>query len=619
MPGAVAGSKLAMPLPIEDYALIGNCRTAALVGRDGSIDWLCLPRFDSPACFAALLGTRDNGRWLLAPENGNARVERRYRRDTLVLETEFHTEAGRVRIVDCMPTWDGRCELVRVVEGLAGRVPMKMELVLRFGYGSVAPWVRRVDGSLHATAGPDSVRLRAGVPTHGEDLRTVATFTVEAGQRVPFVLTHFASHEPAPLPVDPGAAVEEAERRWRSWCALSTYRGEWRDAVTTSLIVLKALTYSPTGGMVAAPTASLPEHIGQGRNWDYRYCWLRDATFTLYALLGAGYRKEAAAWREWLLRAASGEPRDLRVLYGVAGERDLPERTLDWLPGFEGSRPVRIGNAAALQRQLDVYGEVLDMLHVGRAVGLEIDEASWGLQVALLEYLESNWAQPDRGIWEMRAGPRHFTHSKMMAWVAFDRAVHAVERSRLAGPAERWRGLRDRIHAEICERAYDAELGTFVQYYGARRTDASLLLAPLVGFLPANDPRMLGTIAAVERELLVDGLVRRYDAESGVDGLPAGEGAFLPCTFWLADCHALAGHKDRAGVLFERLLSLRNDVGLLAEEYDPHARRQLGNFPQAFSHVGLVNTAANLSAHDGPGRHRSRRHRHAPAGSRGAR
>jgi GH15 family glucan-1,4-alpha-glucosidase len=514
-----------------------------------------------------------------------------------------------------MPIWHDRTEVVRFVEGVSGRVAMRMELLVRFGYGSVVPWARRVDGSLHFIAGPDSLRLRAGVEVRGRDLTTVAGFTVEAGDRVPFVLTWFASHEEPPLPIDPDAALEATERWWRKWCGLCTYKGQWGEAVAGSLVVLKALTYAPTGGIIAAPTTSLPESLGQTRNWDYRFCWLRDATFSLYALLVAGYHEEAAAWRQWLLRAVAGRPQDLQVCYGVAGERDLPERTLAWLDGFGGSRPVRIGNAAANQLQLDVYGEVMDSMHVARGAGLDPDDAAWRVQRVLLEFLESTWAKPDNGIWEVRGPRRHFTHSKMMAWVAFDRAVKAVEQAKLEGPVDHWRALCRKIHDEICTKGYDAERGTFVQHYGAKQTDASLLLMPVVGFLPARDPRVQGTVRAIERELMADGFVLRYPTETGVDGLPPGEGVFLPCSFWLADNYALAGRRDEASALFERLLRLRNDVGLFSEEYDPRARRMLGNFPQAFTHVGLINTACNLSHEFGPGRHRSQARDEAPPGA----
>jgi GH15 family glucan-1,4-alpha-glucosidase len=604
-----------MPSSIEDYALIGNTRAAGLVGRDGSLDWLCLPRFDSAACFAALLGDAGNGRWLLAPQGGVKRVRRRYRPGTLVLETEFETAEGSVRLVDCMPIWDRRSEVLRYVEGISGRVDMRMEFVLRFGYGAVVPWVRRVHGALLATAGPDSLRLRAGVEVRGEGLTTVASFAVGAGDRVPFMLTHFVSHDEPPVPIDPSAALEATERVWREWAERCVYDGGWRDAVTGSLIVLKGLTYAPTGGIVAAPTTSLPECRGQARNWDYRFCWLRDATFSLYALLLAGYHEEAAAWREWLLRAAAGRPHDIQILYGVAGERDLPERTLDWLAGYAGSRPVRVGNAAADQLQLDVFGEIMDTLHVARAAGLDPDDAAWRLQRVLLDFLESTWSKPDNGIWEIRGPRQHFTHSKMMAWVAFDRAVKAVERAKLDGPVERWRALCKDIRDEICTRGYDPERRTFVQHYGAKHTDASLLKMPVVGFLPAHDPRVQGTVRAIERELMVDGFVQRYPTETGVDGLPPGEGVFLPCSFWLADNYALSGRREEGTALFERLLALRNDVGLLSEEYDPRSRRMLGNFPQAFTHVGLVNTACNLSRGVGPGVHRGQESDQPPPGS----
>ena len=604
-----------MPSPIEDYALIGNTRAAGLVGRDGSIDWLCFPRFDSAACFAALLGDPSNGRWLLAPLAVPKRVRRRYRSGTLVLETEFETDEGSVKLVDCMPLWEHRSEVARFVEGISGSVAMRMELVIRFGYGAVVPWVRRMNGAIVATAGPDSLRLRTNVEVRGEGLTTVATFRVAAGERVPFVLSHYMSHEEPPIPIDADAAFEATERAWRQWIGRCTYAGRWREPVTASLIVLKGLTYAPTGGIVAAPTTSLPEREGQTRNWDYRFCWLRDATFSLYALLLAGYHEEAAAWREWLLRAAAGRPHDIQTLYGVAGERDLGERTLDWLAGYAGSRPVRVGNAASAQLQLDVFGEIMDMLRVARTAGVDPDDAAWRLQRVLLDFLESIWPQPDNGIWEVRGPRQHFTHSKMMAWVAFDRAVKSVESAKLDGPVERWRALCRRIRNEICTRGYDAERGTFVQYYGAKHTDGSLLLMPMVGFLPAHDPRVQGTVRAVERELMVDGLVLRYPTETGVDGLPPGEGVFLPCSFWLADNYALAGRRKEADTLFERLLALRNDVGLLAEEYDPRSKRMLGNFPQAFTHVGLINTACNLSDGVGPGIHRGQNSDEPPPGS----
>jgi len=591
---------------IEDYALIGNTRTAALVARDGSIDWLCAPRFDSRACFAALVGTPDNGRWQLAPRQPVRRTRRRYRDQTMILETDFETSSGSVRLIDCMPLWPGRTDLVRIVEGLRGHVPMRMELIIRCGYGAVIPWVRRVDGALLATAGPDSLEVRTGVEVHGENFTTVGDFTVTRGQRVPFVITHFASHEPRPLPIDPDAAIDGTEHAWRAWCGHCAYDGRWYDAVIRSLLTLKALTYAPTGGMVAAPTTSLPESIGSTRNWDYRFCWPRDATFTLYALLLAGYRDEAQAWRQWLLRAAAGRPQDLQTVYGVAGERQLTEFELPWLSGYEGSRPVRIGNAAAGQTQLDVYGEVIDALQLARVAGLTADENAWRVERVLVDFLETHWEQPDNGIWEVRGDRRHFTHSKVMAWVAVDRAIKAAEQYGMEAPLQRWRKLRTRMHAHICRHGYDSVRRSFVQYYGAKEVDASLLLIPLVGFLPAKDPRVRGTLAAIQQDLLVDGLVARYRTAQEVDGLPPGEGLFLPCSFWLADNLSLVGRSAEAEALFERLLGLRNDVGLLAEEYDPSARRQLGNFPQALSHVAVVNTARNLSRGGGPSEHRSR-------------
>lgn len=589
-----------MPSLIEDYALIGNTRTAALVARNGSIDWLCLPRFDSGACFAALLGESEHGRWLLAPAAGVRRTRRSYREGTLVLETDYETEEGAVRVIDCMPLCERGAELVRVVEGVRGRVPMRMELLIRFDHGSVIPWVRRVKRGLSAVAGPDSLLLRTPVSLESRKFRTVADFSVSAGQRVPFTLSYFPSHEQPPPVLDEIEAVAATEQWWRRWSDRCTYDGGWRDTVLRSLITLKALIHAPTGGIVAAPTTSLPEQWGGVRNWDYRFCWLRDATFTLYALLVAGYKDEAREWREWLLRAAAGRPSDLQILYGVAGERRLVELELDWLPGYEGASPVRIGNAAAQQFQLDVYGEVMDVLHVARSNGLEPDENAWRLQHALMDYLESNWERPDEGIWEVRGPRRHFTHSKVMAWVAMDRAVKGVERFGLDGPVDRWRRLRARIHEEVCRKAFDADRQTFVQSYGSKALDASVLMMPLVGFLPPGDPRMLGTVAAIERELTVDGFVLRYATSDGVDGLPPGEGAFLPCSFWLADNLSMQGRAADARALFERLIALCNDVGLISEEYDPESKRLMGNFPQAFTHVALVNTARNLSRSGGP-------------------
>ena len=594
-----------MPLRIEDYALIGNTRTAALVGKDGSIDWMCVPRFDSNACFAALLGKQEHGHWQLGPARGVAAVRRAYRPDTLILETEFETEEGAVRIIDCMPVWEERTEIVRIVECVRGSMPMRMELIMRFCYGTVTPWVRRVDDALLATAGPDSLELRTPVELVGRDFTTVAEFTVSQGQRVPFVMTWFPSHETHPLPIDAEAALAATERYWRAWCGHSTYEGRWNDAVRSSLVILKALTFAPTGGMVAAATTSLPEQIGGVRNWDYRYCWVRDATFTLYALLLAGYHDEARAWRGWLLRAAAGHPAELQILYGIAGERQLTELTLPWLPGYENSAPVRVGNAAAVQSQLDIYGELMDSLHLARDAGLATDADAWNFQRTLVNFCASNWQHPDSGIWEMRGEPQQFTHSKVMAWVAMDRAVKAIENYGLEGPLDKWREVRAAIHDEVCEKGIDKARGVFVQRYGSTELDASLLLIPLVGFLPPDDPRVKATIAAIEHELVVDGLVLRYRTSHSTDGLPPGEGFFLPCSFWLADNLALCGRNAEADALFERLLALRNDVGMLSEEYGLRDHRALGNTPQALTHVALINTARNLSRGGGPSEHRS--------------
>jgi GH15 family glucan-1,4-alpha-glucosidase len=590
-----------MSAPLEDYALIGDCQTAALVGRSGSIDWLCFPRFDSGACFAALLGTPDHGRWLLAPATPIRATRRKYRGESLVLETEFETDEGVVAVIDCMPQRTAAPDVVRLVEGRRGRVPMRMELVARFDYGSIVPWVRSTDDGLSAIAGPDRLWLRTPAPLRGEGLTTVSDFTVGEGESVPFVLTWTSSSDAEPPEAhDARALVASTEEWWRAWSARCTYEGEWRDAVIRSLITLKAMTFAPTGGIVAAVTTSLPERIGGVRNWDYRICWLRDATFTLYSLLGSGYTDEARAWREWLLRAIAGVPSQFNIMYGLGGERRLTELELSWLPGYEGSKPVRIGNAAYMQHQLDVYGEVLDVMHQCRRMRIASDEYGWRLESALLRALESDWRTPDEGIWEVRGPSRHFTHSKVMAWVAFDRAVKAVESFGCEGPVDRWRALRDEVHAEVCARGFDAELGAFVQSYGSKLLDASLLMMPLVGFLPAHDVRMRGTIEAIERTLRRDGFVARYETVPAVDGLPEGEGAFLACSFWLVDCLALLGRMDDARALFERLLAIRNDVGLLAEEYDPEAKRLLGNFPQAFSHVSLVNSATNLTQNAGP-------------------
>jgi GH15 family glucan-1,4-alpha-glucosidase len=516
---------------IEDYALIGDTQTAALVARDGSIDWLCLPRFDSGACFSALLGDAQHGRWLLTPAGEVQSTERRYRPNTVILETQIGTNLGVVRLIDFMPPREATPHVIRIVEGVRGRVPMRMQLIIRWEYGSIVPWVTRLDGGLHAVAGPDALCLWDNVPMRGEGLTTVADFEVSEGQRIPFVLAWHPSHTSLPKGIDANAALERTEAWWQRWYARCTYRGEWGEAVARSLITLKALTYGPTGGIVAAPTTSLPEQIGGVRKWDYRYCWLRDATFTLYALMLAGYKEEAAAWRDWLLRAVAGDPSQLQIMYGPAGERRLPELELDWLPGYEGSRPVRIGNAAVKQRQLDVYGEVLDALHQARRSGIEPSEAAWALQKVMVSFLAQAWVRPDEGIWEVRGPPRHFTHSKVMAWVAFDRAIKAVERFGLPGPLDRWKQKRAEVHAEVCSRGYDPSRRAFTRYYGSQELDASLLMISLVGFLPPEDERVRGTVEAVERELLTDGLVRRFADSEHVDGLPSGEGAFLACTF----------------------------------------------------------------------------------------
>ena len=578
-------------LSIEDYALIGDCHTAALAGIDGSIDWLCFPRFDSGACFAALLGGAEHGRWLLAPAAAVKSVRRRYVDDSLVLESEFRTHRGCVRMIDFMPVSNERWDVVRIVEGLSGSVRMRMELIVRFDYGSIVPWVRRSGDLLLMTAGPDTLEFRASVKFAGQNLKTVAEFSVRKGQRESFVLNYRPSHFPTRPALDAETALKRTAAHWHRWSSRCRYKGRWRRPVLRSLITLKALTYKPTGGLVAAPTTSLPERPGGVRNWDYRYCWLRDATFTLNALLLAGYKEDAAAWRGWLLRAIAGSPDDLQIVYGVTGTRRLDEIELPWLPGHEQSKPVRVGNAASAQFQLDVYGEVMDSLHLARAADMEPHPEAWNVQIALLRFLEAHWELPDDGLWEIRGPRRHFTHSKIMAWVAFDRAIKDAQKDGFAAPIGRWRRMRDRIHAQVCEFGFDRGHNTFVQSYGSKSLDASLLLIPQVGFLPANDPRVLGTIAAVEKHLLIDGLVRRYSTLTHVDALPAGEGTFLACSFWLADCYFLTGRRTEAETLFERLLALGNDVGLFAEEYDPRARRMLGNFPQALTHMALVNTA----------------------------
>jgi GH15 family glucan-1,4-alpha-glucosidase len=584
---------------IEDYALIGDLQAAALVERGGSIDWLCFPRFDSGACFAALLGTPDNGRWLLAPRNGGSST-RRYLHQTMVLETTWETDEGSVRVFDFMPPRGSAPDVVRIVEGVSGSVKMHSELVIRFDYGGVVPWLRHLGDARVAIAGPDGICFRTPARTRGQDLRTISDFTIEEGQRVPFVLTWYPSHEDPPDPIDPEVALEEAQSFWRDWNCECTVdlTSPWRDAIERSLMVLKALTYAPTGGIVAAPTTSLPELIGGVRNWDYRYCWLRDATLTLLALLHGEHDREAQQWRSWLLRAVAGDPADLQIMYGVAGERRLTEFEVLWLPGYESSSPVRIGNAASEQLQLDVYGEVMDALYQARVHGLAKEKPAWDLQKVLLDYLAEIWREPDKGIWEIRGEPRHFVHSKVMSWVAFDRAVRSVEEQGLDGPVDRWRTLRDMIHAEVSEHGFNEKRGTFVQSYGSDELDASLLVLPLVGFLPATDPRIRATIGAVENELMWDGFVLRYRTQAeNVDGLPPGEGVFLPCSFWLVDCFELLGRHDEAVELFDRLIGLTNDVGLISEEYDPVEQRLLGNFPQAFTHLALVNSAFNLLEH----------------------
>jgi GH15 family glucan-1,4-alpha-glucosidase len=590
-------------LPIEDYGLIGDTQTVALVGRDGSIDWLCLPRFDAPACFAALLGNASHGRWSIAPVEGARAARRGYRGDSLVLEQEFDTPTGTVRLIDFMPVRHREPDLVRIVEGVSGAVDIHLDLAVRFDYGSIVPWATSHDGAWRAIGGPDALSLWTPLRLHGKGLTTVADFTIRAGDQVPFVLAWHPSHEPPPRPLDPLHAVDDTVRWWQAWAGRCTYEGPWRDAVVRSLVTLKALTFAPTGGIVAAATTSLPEHVGGVRNWDYRHCWLRDATFTLYALIGGGFTGEAAAWRDWLQRAIAGEASALQIMYGCGGERRLTELELSWLPGYENSRPVRVGNSAVNQRQLDVFGEVMDSLHLARRSGLDPKPGVWSLQRELLRYLEEIWREPDHGIWEVRGPRRQFTHSKVMAWVAFDRAVQSVEQWRLDGPVDRWRRVRDEIHAEVCACGYHAARGTFTQFYGSDRLDASLLMIPLVGFLPPGDPRVQRTVDAIARELTRDGFVQRYLMDAGsecVDGLPAGEGVFLACTCWLADNYALQGRFDEARELFERLLGVRNDLGLLSEQYDPEAHRHIGNFPQAFSHVGIINTARNLARRHGP-------------------
>jgi GH15 family glucan-1,4-alpha-glucosidase len=584
------------PSRIEDYALIGDCQTAALVGRNGSIDWLCLPRFDSDACFAALLGNPENGRWLIAPQ-GTAKTSRRYRDNTLILETTFETDEGVVRLIDFMRRPNGEAsDLVRIVVGVSGRVRMRNELIIRFDHGLTVPWVSRVSKDTRkAVAGPSTLFLKTPIDLTGKELKTVGDFIIEAGDQVPFVLTHAPSHLPAPKLPDPFVALEDTRQFWREWSSNCKSAGRWSQAVVRSMITLKALTFAPTGGIVAAPTTSLPECIGGERNWDYRFCWVRDATLTLLALMDAGYFEEASAWRDWLVRAVAGSPAQMQIMYGIAGERQLREWEVPWLDGYEGSKPVRIGNAAHGQLQLDVFGEMIDALYQARRGGLPESERTWAVELAVLEHLASVWHEPDRGIWEMRSGARHFTFSKMMAWVAFDRGIKSIEEFGLKGPVEEWRKLRTQIHEDVCRNGFSDTLQCFVQAYGTEELDASLLLMPAVGFLPAGDRRVWNTVTAIEKKLVVDGLVRRYDTGRTDDGMAPGEGMFLACSFWLADAFVLLGRVKDAETLFERLLGLRNDVGLLSEEYDPKRGRLIGNFPQAFSHVSLINTAHNLS------------------------
>jgi GH15 family glucan-1,4-alpha-glucosidase len=596
-----------MPLGIEDYALLGDCETAALVGRDGSIDWLCWPRFDSDACFAALLGSSEHGRWLIAAKDGMARVTRRYQPNTLILETRFECAEGTATLVDFMPGRQTGSSIVRLIIGERGRITMRTELVIRFGYGATVPWMTKLDDGLRsAIAGPDMVLLRTSAPLRGEDFMTVGEFTVGPGETVPFTLTYVPSHLPVPAAENPLDQLRATQQFWLDWTAKSRVFGPWANTVNRSLITLKALTYVRTGGMVAAPTTSLPEHIGGSRNWDYRFCWLRDATLTLLALMNAGYLEEAQAWREWLSRAAAGKPSQLQIMYGIAGERRLTEWEVPWLPGYDKSSPVRVGNAAHTQVQLDVYGELMDALHHARLGGLAPSKSGWTLQRGVLEHLEEAWPETDDGIWEVRSGARHFTFSKIMAWVAFDRTIKSAEAFNLEGPLERWREQCRKIHDDVCRRGFDPELGSFVRSYGSKELDASLLLLPTLGFLPPADPRVRGTVEAIERKLLVNGLVMRYGtSKESDDGLPSGEGAFLACSFWLVDAYVLLGRIADARRLFERLLTLCNDVGLLSEEYDPRTGRLLGNFPQALSHIALINSAFNLNEAAKPAMQRS--------------
>ncbi|WP_291686968.1 glycoside hydrolase family 15 protein [Bradyrhizobium sp.] len=581
---------------IEDYGLIGDCETAALVGRDGSIDWLCWPAFDSDACFAALLGSHRNGRWLIAPAEEVTKTSRRYWDKTLILETRFETASGTVAVVDFMPPRGHASDVVRLVRGVSGRVKITMQLVIRFGFGTDIPWVKRTeDGAVLAICGPDMTVLRTPVETRGEDLTTVADFWVGEGETVPFVLTYGPSHLPVPKPIDPAYALQATEDFWTEWCSRCTYEGDHRDLVMRSLITLKALTYGPTGGIVAAPTTSLPEKLGGARNWDYRFCWLRDATFTLLALMNSGYTEEASAWHNWLLRAAAGEPANMQIMYGIMGQRRLLEWETDWLPGYEGAQPVRVGNAAHAQLQLDVYGELMDAFHQSRMADLKLDDGSWDLECAVLEHLAEVWDHPDHGIWERRGDGMHYVSSKVMTWVAFDRAIKSVEKFGFEAPLERWRALRDEIRRDVCEKGFDPKQNTFVESYGSQLLDASILLLPAVGFLPASDPRVRGTIAAIERRMMRDGFVLRHDPREISEEKQPIEGAFLACSLWLADAYVLAGEIEKAQALFDRVVAVANDLGLLAEEYDSGAGRQTGNFPQALTHIALINTAHNLS------------------------
>jgi GH15 family glucan-1,4-alpha-glucosidase len=593
---------------LEDYAVVGDTQTIALIGTNGSIDWLCFPRFDSGACFAALLGGPRHGCWRIAPRAPIRALRRRYRDDTMILETEYDTAEGTVRVIDFMPIRDSAPDLVRIIEGVSGRVQVEVELIIRYDYGAIVPWVRREEGRLHAVAGPDALVLATPAPLHGEDLTTISSITVEAGDRVPFTLTWHRSYEPMPESPQPEVSLVQTEAWWHEWAKRGNVEGPYADAVVRSLLVLKTLTYGPSGGIVAAGTTSLPEALGGVRNWDYRYCWLRDATFVLQALLHAGYEQEAGAWRDWLMRTAAGEPAKLQTLYGVGGERRLDERELPWLPGYEQSRPVRVGNAAVGQLQLDVYGELMDVLYQARCAGLPGENDAWDMQRGCLDWLEGHWQEPDEGMWEVRSDRQHFTFSRVMVWAAFDRALRTVEKFGEQGPVGRWRALRDEVHAEVCRHGFDCDRGAFVQAYGSRVLDANALLIPIVGFLPPTDPRVVTTIDVIQRELVVDGFVHRYttaDHDANLDGLPGQEGAFIACSFWLVDALELCGRHEQARMLFERLLTIRNPVGLLAEEYDTRQQRLIGNFPQAFSHIALINSARNLTVAHGPARQRA--------------